>query len=101
MSPRVTVTWSVETDDRVVMDDAAVLVFGDLDESDPHLAAQVALSDPGQAGELARQVDGDRHGPTATPDTDAAQQVRGGSSPSADMPRSPSCVQARWAKQQP
>jgi hypothetical protein len=41
------------------VDDAAVLVFGDLDEPDPDLAAQLALGDSGQAGELARQVDGE------------------------------------------
>jgi hypothetical protein len=41
------------------MDDAAVLVLGDLDEPDPHLAAQLALGDPGKAGELTGQVDGE------------------------------------------
>ncbi len=41
----------------MVVNDATVLVFGDLDEPDPHLAAQLPLGDPGQAGELARQVD--------------------------------------------
>jgi len=55
----VTVTWGVESDDGVVVDDAAVLVFGDLNEPDPDLAAQLPLGDPGQAGELARQVDGE------------------------------------------
>jgi hypothetical protein len=44
----VTVTRSVQADDRVVVDGAAVLVFGDLDEPDPDLAAQLALGDPGQ-----------------------------------------------------
>jgi hypothetical protein len=53
----VAVAGSVQPDDRVVVDDAAVLVFGHLDEADPHLAAQLALGDPGQPGELARQVD--------------------------------------------
>ena len=53
----VTVTGSVEPDDRVVVDDPPVLVFGDLDEPDPDLAAQLPLGDPGQAGQLARQVD--------------------------------------------
>jgi len=54
-----TVTRSVQPDDRVVVDDAAMLVFGDLDEPDPDLAAELALGDPGQAGELAGQVDGE------------------------------------------
>ena len=52
-----TVTRGVEPDDRVVVDDAAVLVFGDLDEPDPDLAAQLPLGDPGQAGQPTRQVD--------------------------------------------
>jgi hypothetical protein len=34
----VAVTRSIEPDDGVVVDDAAVLVFGDLDEPDPDLA---------------------------------------------------------------
>jgi hypothetical protein len=55
----VTVSRSIEPDDRVVVDDAAVLVFGDLDEPDPHLAAQLPLGDPGEAGQRARQVDGE------------------------------------------
>jgi hypothetical protein len=40
----------------------------------------------------------DRHGTTATPGSGAAQQVRGGSSPSAGMPRSPFMRQAQCAK---
>src|SRR5262249_6085866 len=51
------VARGVETDDRVVVDDAAGLVFGDLDESDPDLGAELLLRDPGQAGEPPGQVD--------------------------------------------
>ena len=49
----------VQADDGVVVDDAAGLVFGDLDEPDPDLRAQLLLGDPGQAGQLAGQVDGE------------------------------------------
>ena len=51
------VTSRVEPYDGVVVDDAAVLVFGDLDEPDQDFASQLVLSDPGQPCELAGQVD--------------------------------------------
>jgi len=47
----------VEPDDGVVVDHAAGLVFGDLDEPDADLGAQGFLSDASEAGELAGQVD--------------------------------------------
>jgi hypothetical protein len=53
----VIVARGVKPGHRVVVNDAAVLVFGDLDEPNPDLAAQLPLGDPGQAGELAGQVD--------------------------------------------
>jgi hypothetical protein len=46
-----------EPDDGVVVDHAAGLVFRDLDEPDLDLGAEGFLGDPGQAGELAGQVD--------------------------------------------
>jgi hypothetical protein len=44
----------VEPDDSVVVDDAADLVFGDLDEPGTDLVAQGLLGEADQAGELAR-----------------------------------------------
>jgi hypothetical protein len=55
----VVVAGCVEPDDGVVVDDAAGLVFGDFDEPDADLGAQVFLRVAGQAGELAGQVDGE------------------------------------------
>src|SRR6266498_3718651 len=55
----VVVAGCVEPDDGVVVDDAAGLVFGDFDEPDSDLGAQVLVRDSGQAGELAGQVDGE------------------------------------------
>ena len=52
----------VEADDGVEVDDAACLVFGDLDEPDAELAAQHLLGDPGQPGQAAGQV-GDKPAP--------------------------------------
>ena len=49
----------VEPDDGVVVDDAAGLVFGDLDEPDADLRRECFLGEADQAGELARQVDGE------------------------------------------
>jgi hypothetical protein len=51
------VAGRVEPDDGVVVDDAAGLVLGDLDEPDPDISAQLLLGDSGQAGEVAGQVD--------------------------------------------
>ena len=55
--------WSVgggvEADDGVVVDDAAGLVFGDLDEPDPHQLVQLLAGQPGQAGQLAGDGDGE------------------------------------------
>ena len=50
------VAGGVEADDGVVVDDAAGLGLGDLDEPDRGLAAELALGESGVAGEVARQV---------------------------------------------
>src|SRR5215468_4026764 len=50
---------AVEADDRVIVDDAAGLVLGHLDESHTSLGAELLLRDPGQPGKLAGQVDGE------------------------------------------
>ena len=55
----------VEADDGVEVDDAACLVFGDLDEPDAELGAQGFLGDPGQPGQVAGQV-GDEPAPQVT-----------------------------------
>ena len=49
----------VEADDGVEVDDAACLVFGDLDVADAQHRAQFLLRDPSEAGELAGQVGGE------------------------------------------
>ena len=61
----VVVAGRVEADHRVEVDDAACLVFGDLDEPDAQVGMQGLLRDPGQAGYVAGQV-GDEPAPQLT-----------------------------------
>src|SRR5262249_28758237 len=49
----------VQADHGVVVDDAAGLVLGDLDEPDPDQLVQLLTGQPGQAGELAGHGDGE------------------------------------------
>ena len=55
----VVLAGGVQPDDGVEVDDAACLVFGDLDEPDPGQGAEVFLGDAQAAGELAGQVGGE------------------------------------------
>jgi hypothetical protein len=54
--------WSgraVEADDRVEVDDAAPLVFGDLGEGDPDLGGERLVGEPGLPGQGPAQGDGE------------------------------------------
>src|SRR5262249_49134790 len=50
---------TVEADDRMKVDNAAPLVFGDLGEGDPHLGGERLVGEPGLAGEGTAQGDGE------------------------------------------
>src|SRR5215472_4830833 len=58
----VVLTWGIEADHGVEVDDAACLVFGHLDEPDTELSKQGLLRNPGQPGKMPGQV-GDEPAP--------------------------------------
>ena len=55
----VAVAGGVEADHGVEVDDAACLVFGDLDVADAQVGAQPLAGDPGEPGQVPGQVGGE------------------------------------------
>src|SRR6266542_2691574 len=55
----VVLSCGVEADDGVDVDDAACLVFGDLDVADREQVAELPLGEPGEAGQVPGQIRGE------------------------------------------